>query len=199
MSIVSVGIFQLLRDGTYMFNFATARLSLTGESRITMLAIKKLIQQSQGSTIAISRINANEPANSYIEAIMAEEAVVSTTQSNCGCANGGASLVTIGATGAPVQLFQKNGYLLSVYPQVLPGTDLTNSTQVQANTYYKTITLSANVDSLMFAFVDSKEGTAIAVGARFKKWIYKNKPPVIVFMRENIVVKRMHSAGFYYN
>ena len=50
MSIVSVGIFQLLRDGTYMFNFATARLSLTGESRITMLAIKKLIQQSQGST-----------------------------------------------------------------------------------------------------------------------------------------------------
>jgi hypothetical protein len=199
MSIVSVGIFRLLRDGTYMWSFATARMSLTGEARITMSAIKKMIEDCQGSTIAISRLDVNEPANSYLRAILAEEVYISTTQAKCGCAGGSSSATTVGANGKPVQLFQYKNYIYSVFPEIKPGTDLTDNTAVNANTYYRTLTISANADNLMFAFVDSLDGTSISVGARFSKWVYANQPPVTVYMREDVVVKRMHSGGYYYN
>jgi prepilin-type N-terminal cleavage/methylation domain-containing protein len=199
LSILSVGIFRLLKDGNYMWQMGSARVALESESRVTMLTIRKLITQCQGATIAISRYDTGEPANSYLEAILAEEVYITTTQSKCGCAGQSSSTTTVGAAGAPVQIFQYGSHLLAVYPQVKPGTDMTDNSQVTANTYYTTITITANLDSISFDFADSKDATVINVGARFSKWIFAAQPPLTIFTQETIVVKRMHAAGYYYN
>ena len=199
LSIISVGIFSLLKDGNTMWQNGSARIALESEARITMLTVRKLITQSQGATIAISRFDASQPVNSYLEAIMAEEVYITTTQSKCGCAGQSSSTTTVGAAGAPVQLYQYGSRLLAVYPQVKPGTDMTDNTQVTANTYYTTVTITADLDSISFDFADSKDATVINVGARFSKWVFASSPPMTLFMQETIVVKRMHAAGYYYN
>ena len=199
LSILSVGIFTLLKNGNYMWQMGSARIALESESRVTMLTIRKLITQCQGATIAISRYDTGEPVNSYIEAIIAEQVYITTTQSKCGCAGQSSSTTTVGAAGSPIQLFQYGSHLLAVYPQVLPGTDMTNNSAVTANTYYTTVTLTANLDSISFDYADSKDATVINVGARFSKWVFAAQPPLTVFTQETIVVKRMHSAGYYYN
>jgi prepilin-type N-terminal cleavage/methylation domain-containing protein len=199
LSIISVGIFRLLKDGNTMWQNGSARIALESEARITMLTIRKLIAQSQGATIAISRFDTNQPVNSYLEAILAEEVYITTTQAKCGCAGQSSSTLTVGAAGAPIQLYQYGSRLLVVYPQIKPGTDMTDNAQVTANTYYTTVTITADLDSISFDFADSKDATVINVGARFSKWIFASSPPITFFEQETIIVERMHAAGYYYN
>ncbi len=198
LSIVGVGLLGLFRDGLMMWNMGTARLSLTAEARVAMMAVRKMIQQCQGATISISRFNSSQPANSYISAVLMESVFIETVQTRCGC-GGATDPITVGATGAPVELFQKGTNLLSVFPVVAPGTDWTDKAEVTANTTYKTLTISANVESIMFSFLDSKKGNVVVVGARFSKKAWQNRPPVSVYIKESVIVKHMHSAGYYYN
>ncbi|HPD18671.1 MAG TPA: prepilin-type N-terminal cleavage/methylation domain-containing protein [Candidatus Goldiibacteriota bacterium] len=198
ISIVSIGMYNLLRDGMYMWNSGLAKMTLTTEGKITMTMIKKAIQQCQGTTIRISRFDSNQPANSYISMVLTEPIFVKTTIQRCGCGST-SDAITVGAVGAPVEIYQYNNYLRVVYPEIKPGTDLGDSEAVQANTYYKTLTISANVESIMFSFVDSKKGKAINTAGRFSKFVWNNKSPVSIFLKETVIVKRMHSAGYFHN
>lgn len=198
LGILSAGLYNMIRDGFYMWNMGTARMTLNAEARLTMVAIKKIIQESQGATITISRFNANQPANSYISAVITESAFITSTMTRCGCGTSTDTIV-VGGTGAPVEIYQYGNFLRMTYPFIDPGTDITDSAEVEANTHYKTMTISANCESLMFSFIDSKKGDAISVGARFSKRAWNNRPPITVYMKETIMVKRMHSAGYYGN
>jgi prepilin-type N-terminal cleavage/methylation domain-containing protein len=198
LGIVSMGLNGLFRDSMYMWNMGTARLALNGEARLAMTAVRKLIENAQGTSLTISRFNSNQPAFSYLNATLAESMFITTTTTNCGCTNTNEP-TTVGETGAPVELYQYNNYLRFVFPVVAPGTDLTNESAVESNTSYKTLTISANVESVVFAFADSNKGTAITAAIRLSKKVWNNKPPVVVFLKENIMVKRMHSAGYYHN
>lgn len=198
IAIISVGLYSLMRDGMYMWNAGIAKIALTTEAKITMSMIKKAIQQCQGTTIRISRFNSNQPANSYISMILTEPLFIRTTVQRCRCGST-TDAITVGAAGSPVEIYQYSNYLRVVYPEVLPGTDLGDADQVEANTFYKTITISANVESLMFSFSDSKKGRTINVAARFTKWAWHNKKPVEIFLKESVILKRMHSAGYFHN
>ncbi|MCX8092841.1 MAG: prepilin-type N-terminal cleavage/methylation domain-containing protein [Candidatus Goldbacteria bacterium] len=198
MSIVSVGIYYLMRDGMYMWNVGVAKMALQTEAKMTMVMIKKAIQQCQGTTIRISRFNSNQPANSYISMILTEPIYIKTTIQRCRCGSQ-TEAITVGAAGSPIEIYQFNNYLRVVYPEVKPGTDLGDADEVERNTFYKTLTLSANVESIMFSFVDSKKGRAINTAARFSKWAWANKKPVSIFLKETVIIKRMHSAGYFHN
>ena len=198
LGIVSVGLNKLFMNSLYMWNSGSARLALTGEARMAMTAIKKMIQNSQGASITISRFDANQPANSYLTAILAETMYITTTQAKCGCSST-SDPTTVGATGAPVEMYQYGTYLRTIFPYVKPGTDFTDNAAVQANTVYKTVTISANVESVMFAFLDSNKGTAVSTAIRLSKKVWNDRPPIVVFLKENVAVIHMHSAGYYHN
>ncbi|HRU38377.1 MAG TPA: prepilin-type N-terminal cleavage/methylation domain-containing protein [Candidatus Goldiibacteriota bacterium] len=198
LSIVSVGVLNMFRDGMYMWHMGSARITLTAEARLAMVALKKIIQQCQGTSVMISRFNSQQPANSYISAVVTESAFITTTVSRCGCGSTTDTL-TVGGTGKPVEVYQFNNYLRIVFPEIRPGTDLTDGAAVEANTYYKTLTVTANLESAMFTFVESKKGTAVTAGIRLSKRAWNNRPPVTVFLKETIMIKRMHSAGYYHN
>jgi len=198
LSVISVGILNLMRDGMYMWNTGIAKMALTTEGKITMVMIKKAIQQCQGTTIRISRFNSNQPANSYISMILTEPLYIRTTIQRCRCGSQ-TDAITVGAAGSPVEIYQHNNYLRVVYPEVKPGTDMGDADEVEANTFYKTLTVSANVESIMFSFVDSKKGRAVNVAGRFSKWAWHDRKPIAVFLKETVVIKRMHSAGYFHN
>jgi prepilin-type N-terminal cleavage/methylation domain-containing protein len=198
MAIVGLGIYNLLRDGMYMWNSGIAKMTLTTEGKIAMVMIKKAVQQCQGTTIRISRYDSNQPANSYISMILTEPLFIRTTIQRCRCGST-TDAITVGAAGSPLEIYQYNNYLCVAYPEVKPGTDLGDADAVEANTYYKTLTVSANVESLMFSFVDSKKGRAINTAARFSKWAWNNRKPISIFLKETVIIKRMHSAGYFHN
>lgn len=198
LGIISIGVMTLMRDGMYMWHSGTARIALMSEARLAMFAAKKMIQQCQGSTLKISRLNAQNPANSYIEAVLNEAIFITTTRQRCGCGNTSETM-TAGGTGAPVMLYQDGTRLLMTYPQIAPGTDITDSAAVEANTSYVTSVISNNVESLMFSFVDSRKANTVTIGLRLSKPFWANKPPMRVFLKETVVVRRMHSAGYYHN
>lgn len=198
LSLISVGLYNLIRNGFYMWNMGTAKIALNAEARLTMSSLKKIIQECQGATVNISRFNSTNPANSYLSAVVTESAFITTTMQRCGCGST-TDTVVVGGTGAPVEIYQYNNYLRVVYPFLAPGTDMTDGAEVEANTHYRTLTVSANVESLMFAFLDSKKGSAISVGVRLSKKAWGTRPPVTVFLKEVIMIKRMHSAGYYHN
>jgi len=198
MSIVSVGLLSLMRDGMYMWKTGIAKMALTTEGKITMVMIKKAIQQCQGTTIRISRFDSNQPANSYISMILTEPIFIRTTIQRCRCGSSTDS-ITVGAAGSPIEIYQYNNFLRVVYPEVKPGTDMGDADAVEANTFYKTLTVSANVESIMFSFVDSKKGHAVNVASRFSKWAWQDRKPISIFLKETVIIKRMHSAGYFHN
>ncbi|MFP4466022.1 MAG: PilW family protein [Candidatus Goldiibacteriota bacterium] len=198
MGIFSLGVMNLFRDGLVMWNLGSARIALAAESKISMLLITKFIHNCQGASLRTSRFNDSQPANSYISADLLETIFVTTTESNCGCGTGSDTL-TVGQPNTPVQIFQKGKYLLAVSPYLLEGTDLRDADEVKANTRYQTVTLTANLESIMFNFEDSEDSKTLIVGARFSKKPLANREPVTVFLKKTIAVKHFHSAGYYYN
>ena len=211
IGIMSIGLFRLFGDGMYMWKTGMARLSLAAEARLTMSLLTKFINSCQASTIRISRYNTSCPANSYISARIGETIYVTTTQDKlggCGC-RWGSYKITVGDSNDPtlnhVEIFQyydaaaKKSLILAKYPVIPPGTDITDSEDVRAKAYYKTATVSANADSLMFSFEDSAKGGALSMGASFSKQIWQNRPPVEIFVKKTAVLKHFHSAGYYGN
>lgn len=198
LGIVSIGILNLMKDGMYMWHSGTVRLALMSEARLAMFAAKKMIQQCQGSTLKISRLNTANPANSYIEAVLNEAIFLTTTRQRCGCGTT-SDTMTAGGTGAPVKIYQNGTQLLMTYPHIAPGTDLGDSNEVEANTSYLTSVISNNVESLMFSYIDSRKANTVTIGLRLSKPFWNGKPPMRIFLKETVVVKRMHSAGYYHN
>ncbi|MCE5300549.1 MAG: prepilin-type N-terminal cleavage/methylation domain-containing protein [Spirochaetia bacterium] len=198
MGIVTVGLYNLLNNGLYMWNYGTARMALDSEARMTMLMIKKIVQVSQGSTISISRLNTSSPVNSYLSCLAGETIFVSSNRVKCGCGMSN-DIETVGVKGAPVEIYQDRNYIVASFPQVKPGTDMTDSTAVSNNTKYTSITITANADSLEFAFIDSPEGTKISTAVRLSKLVMNDRPILTVFLKDIAVVKHMNSAGYYNN
>ena len=198
LGIVSIGVLNLMRDGMYMWHSGTARIALMSEGRLAMFAAKKMIQQCQGSTLKISRLNTANPANSYIEAVLNEAIFITTTRQRCGCATT-TETMTAGGTGAPVKIYQDGTSLKMTYPRIAPGTDLADGAEVEANTSYVTSVISNNVEALMFSYIDSRKANTVTIGLRLSKPFWNGRPPMRVFLKETVVVKRMHSAGYYHN
>jgi prepilin-type N-terminal cleavage/methylation domain-containing protein len=198
LGVISIGIMNLMKDGMYMWHSGTVRIALMSEARLAMFAAKKMIQQCQGSTLKISRVDASNPANSYIEAVLNEAIFITTTRQRCGC-DTTSETMTAGGTGAPVKIYQNGTQLLMTYPHIAPGTDISDADEVEANTSYITSVISNNVESLMFSYIDSRKANTVTIGLRLSKPFWAGKPPMSIFLKETVVVKRMHSAGYYHN
>ncbi len=211
IGIVSIGLFRLFGDGMYMWKTGMTRLALAAEARLTMSLLTKFINSCQASTVRVSRYDSNSPANSYISARLGETIYVTTSQDKlggCGCRSG-SDKITIGDSNDPslnhVEIFhyydaqRKNSLILAKYPVIPPGTDISDPEDVREKAYYKTATISANADSLMFAFEDSAKGGALSMGASFSKKVWDDRPPVEIFLKKTAVLKHFHSAGYYGN
>lgn len=198
LGIISVGAIKLYSQGLEMWNYGTAKMALAGEARIIMTTLTKFIHACQGTTVKISRFNNNQPTNSYISGKLLETVFVTTTRGRC-CGNAETKNMTVGGAGEDVQIFQNNNYLLSVRPYLLPGTDITDPSEVKNNTRYKTITLTANVESIMFVYDDSQKSDTIVVSVRLSNKPLFNKPPIKINLKKSVVIKHMHSAGYYGN
>lgn len=80
----------------------------------------------------------------------------------------------------------------------MPGTDIRDKNAVDANTYPKYITLSANLESLIITYDDSRKDKTILVSARFAKRGFRNEI-IRVHLNQAVSVRRMHTEGYYAN
>jgi len=196
IGIVAAGIYQLAINGFAMWNKGTARIELDNEMRLALSVIKKAVQLSQGSTISISRLSDNAPANSYFSAILGETLYITSNRVKCGRGIS-ADPEVIGLEGVPIEIYQDRNYIVMSVAAVRPGTDMTNAASIKANTYYNVLTITSNAELLSFAFRDSRESGQIAAAVKLSKWAMNNEPPISLFRREIATIKRMHSAGVY--
>jgi hypothetical protein len=198
LGVVTVGFLKMYQQGATIWNYGTARLALANDARMTMAALTNFIQACNGTSIKISRYDTNQPANSYIAAYLVETAYATTTQNNC--CGGGSGTATFGEPGDYVQFYEYGNYLLVVTPYLLPGTNLTSRKNVSDNTRYNCMTISANVDSIMFTFTNSPQNQVVDIAARFSKVAMQaNKPPIKILLTKEVVIKHLNSAGFYAN
>lgn len=182
-SIATLAVLQMFQNGIIIWNNGLAKLSLIAEANYTMSVLTRFIQDCQGSTIQISRLDNTEPVNSYISGILGEPLFIEAgSGGGNGCGRGGwrqNAYTMTGSSGNPMQVYQQQNKLIVV------------------DSLYNTSTISTHIDSLMFTYDNSLVGTTIIVGARFLEVPFPNKPPVQVFMQKTIVLKHLTSVGFY--
>ena len=196
LSIVSIGVYKMMDDGIKIWNYGTAKLSISSEARIAIAALTKFIHNAIGNSIKISRYDNTQPAASYIAAFVVDPIYVTTTFSNCGCCSSSDTL-TVGIPGDYVKIYQYNNNLVINFPVIPPGTDLTSGSDVQNKIYYRNITLSTHLDSLMVYFKDGPENKTLNIAARFSKKV--GNDVIKIFLKKSVVIKHRHSAGYYYN
>jgi|ERR1035437_11910 prepilin-type N-terminal cleavage/methylation domain-containing protein len=195
MGLMTVAILKLYTSGITMWNSGRDNLRLSTEAKIAMAALTKFVQVANGTSICISRFDSTEPANSYISGTLTDTIYITSTTSVC--CGGGSDYFTAGNAGDPVQIFQKDHYLLAVRPVPIPGASLTDNTI--AHSRPQCITISANLDSLQFTYDDSTAGNTIVIGMRFSCLVYKNKPPISIFLKKTVVIKHQNGTGYYGN
>ncbi|HNZ28506.1 MAG TPA: prepilin-type N-terminal cleavage/methylation domain-containing protein [Candidatus Goldiibacteriota bacterium] len=198
LGIVSVGVSQMYANVLYAWNSGNVKMKLSGESRIAMLLIKKLIHSCQGSTIVISRFNSNQPANSYFGAVAGETIYATSTQQNCGCGTSSDSM-TVGTKGEYVTIYQNGNYLVAKTPKLTGAVDWDDPDSIQSHVSYNYVTISSNLDNISFVMGDSTRGSVVHIAARFSKHYYRNRPPAEIMLKEAVVVKHPYSSGFYAN
>lgn len=200
LGALGYGTLKIFTDGIKIWHNSSARLALYSEARLTMLLLTKFIHNCQGSTIRISRFNNSQPAYSFISGILAEPLYVKTTTGYC-CGSG-SDVITVGSANNPnknhTRIYQQDNKLIVAYPYLVPGTDIRDKNAVEANTYYKYITLSTNLESLIITYDDSRRDKVILISARFVKPGFRNELQRIN-LRQAVVVKRMHASGYYAN
>ncbi len=200
LGALGYGTLLMFRDGIKLWHNSSARLALYSEARLTMLLLTKFIHNCQGSTIRISRYNNNQPAQSLISGILTEPLYVKTTTGYC-CGSG-SDVITVGTANNPnknhTYIYQQNNKLIVAYPYLTPGTDIRDKNAVDANTYYKYITITANLESLIITYDDSRRDKIILVSARFVKTGFQNQLQRIN-LKQAVAVKRLHSSGYYAN
>lgn len=200
LSVIGYGTLKIFMDGVKIWHNSSTRLALYSEARLSMLLLTKFVQNCQGSTIRISRFNNSQPALSYISGILTEPLYVKTTTGYC-CGSG-SDVITVGSTNNPnknhTRVYQQDNKLIFAYPYLVPGTDIRDKDEVEANTYYKYITVSTNLESLIITFDDSKRDKIIYISARFVKPGFHNEL-IRVNLKQAVAVKRMHSSGYYAN
>lgn len=200
VALIGYGATKMLIDGVKIWNNGSVRMALYSEARICMIALTKFIHAAQGSTIRISRYNNNQPANSLISGILTEALYVKTTTGYC-CGSG-SDVITVGSANNPnknhTYIYQQDNKLIISYPYLVPGTDIRDKNAVDANTYPKYITLSANLESLIITYDDSRKDKTILVSARFAKRGFRNEI-IRVHLNQAVSVRRMHTEGYYAN
>jgi len=195
MGFMTVGILKMFTGGVSMWNTARDNLRLSTEAKIAMAALTKFVQNVNGSSVCISRFDSTEPANSYISGALTDTVFITSTTSVC--CGGGSDYYTVGSSGDPVQIFQKDHYLVAIRPVPIPGASITDPNI--AHTRPQSITITSNLDSLQMTFDDSTEGTTVIIGLKLSRLVYKNKPPLSIFLKKTVVIKHEYSTGYYGN
>lgn len=195
VGFLTIAVTKMYNNGIKAWTFGKDSLKISTEAKITMATLTKFVHNVNGGSIKISRENTNQPSNSYIEGQVVDTIFVTSTQNVC-CGSG-SDYITVGATVDPVKIFQHDNYLLVMYPVAIPGANITDPDV--AHSTYKCMTLTANLDSLMFTYSNTKEANHIMMSVRLKKLIRANEPPVIIFLNKQAVIKHMQSAGYYGN
>ncbi len=200
LGMLGYGTLIMFRDGIKLWHNSSARLALYSEARLTMLLLTKFVHNCQGSTIRISRYNNNQPAQSFISGILIEPLYVKTTTGYC-CGSG-SDVITVGSANNPnknhTRIYQEGNKLIIAYPYLEPGTDIKDKDEVDAHTYYKYITVSTNLESLIITYDDSRSDKIILISARFVKPGFQDQLQRIN-LKQAAAVKRMHSSGYYAN
>ncbi|PKL91346.1 MAG: hypothetical protein CVV21_09030 [Candidatus Goldiibacteriota bacterium HGW-Goldbacteria-1] len=196
MGIVTSGLGQMLNTAIYAWNFGSANIAVNMEGRNAVTALTKFMQYAQAPTIKISRINTNQPANSYVSGKLAETVYVTTSSpGSCGFTTSASDMV--GGAGAEVEMFQYGRKLYARVPKLAAGSSISNPSTI--NYTYTYMTVTSNLDSFMVTFNDSKKEKSVSVAVRLSKMVYKNRPPIRVLLKQQIVLKHSTSAGFYGN
>ena len=196
MGIVTTGLGQMLNTAIYAWNFGSANIAVNMEGRNAVTALTKFMQYAQSPTIKISRIDTNQPANSYVSGKLAETVYVTTSSpGSCGFTTSATDMV--GGAGAEVEMFQYGRKLFARIPTLASGSSISSPSTI--NYTYKYMTVTSNLDSFMVTFNDSKKEKSVSVAVRLSKMVYKNRPPIRVLLKQQVVLKHSTSAGFYGN
>ena len=195
IGFMTVSITKLYMNGINSWRFTQAKLQVSTEAKLTMAAMTKFVESANGTSICISRADANQPACSYISAILNETIYITDTQTKC-CGQGSSNYITIGNVGAPVEVYQNMNNLVIESPVPIPNTDITDPNVAHYTPSY--VTLSANLDSIQFSFDDSTRGDAVMINAKFSKMISPGNIYSVDY-KKTVVIKHMHSAGYYGN
>jgi prepilin-type N-terminal cleavage/methylation domain-containing protein len=193
IGFLTVAIAKMYTGGINAWTYGKAGLQLDTEAQLCMATITKFVHAVNGNSVMISRIDANQPANSYMEGVLLDTIYVTTTTGHC--CGGGSNAYTVGVPADAVQIFQKDHYLVVVRPVPIPGADPTDPNI--AHSTLQGVTLSANLDSLMFTYDNSAASNTILVTARFTKLVTQGKPPLQIFLNKTLVIKHQVSTGYY--
>lgn len=194
MGVLISGLGFMLRDGYYMWTYGNTKLALMGEARIIVGALHKFVQNAQASTVRISRKDSNQPANSYISGKLMETIYLKTSGETCGFLAGGANM--IGTAGGDFDVFQVSRTLFVTVPEASPTAF---SSPSESAITYKSITLTTNLENFAVSFADTKTDKMIVFCIKLSKRIYKDRPPVSVMLKKNVIIKHFHTSGYYGN
>jgi len=191
LAVLATGVMVMFQNSVYMWESGLANLSLNQDARKTIKSVSTFVRLSQGLTIKITRYGPDQPANSCIMGKLAETAFVTTDDpGGCGCDDENTDYITGGDAGHEFMIYQLNNQLIYAYPSSI-------TVPSNENVTYDTYVLSNNLEQLSFGFMDSQDGRAINVQARFSKDFWNDKPPAVVSLKKTVLITHFHSAGFY--
>jgi type II secretory pathway pseudopilin PulG len=195
LGVVITVLGNYILNGAYAWNMGAAKMQIAGEGRIAIEALAKFIQNAQAATITISRFNDSQPADSYISGKLAETIYLNVNTGACGFASGGSNMV--GTAGGDFAIYQNGRYLVLSVPKLASGTNFSDPTNAVVT--YNNVTLTANLESLMLTFEDSKLGKSISTGVKLSKRVYPTRPEVRMLLKKPVVIKHYHTSGYYGN
>lgn len=191
IGLMTVAVTKLYTTGVKAWSYTQTKMRVSSEVKFIMTVMTKFLQAANGSSITISRLDANQPANSYISGVLTETIYITGTQAQCG-GSGTSTFVTIGVQVPPVEMYQNNNRLVLRWP-----------VPIAAAPYYtyKSMTLTTNLDTISFAFDNSIKSDAVIINAKLSKMLYGGNPPnvYVTFLKKMVVLKHMSSAGYYAN
>jgi len=195
ISIISVGIYKLLIDGVKMWKYGLARYDLLMEANQTMDFISRWIQASRGISIEISRADANQPVNSSFFSILSEPVYFASGPMTIP-GSGGRWWWRRPRLNPEYQTLYKENTAFTIY-QI--GRKLYLGIKFPNKEESDTLLISNNINSIMFTFDNSQEGTTVLVGASFSKRVFNdiNTKPASLFLQKTIIIKNLYSEGFY--
>lgn len=193
MGVMAVGLSSLMKNTYDTWITTTNRMKLQSEARLIMILFTKLVQNSQDTTIKISRLDTNQPANSYIGGRVMETVYVTTsTPGGCGFSTSGTEV--IGGSGDDFAIYQNGRYIIGKYPSLPAGANIENPGALTFT--YKYVTLSASAEQFQVAFEDSSAEKAISAVVRLSAKTAYNKATDLM-LKQKVIVKHHYSSGFY--
>lgn len=196
IGIVSAGIYKLTVDGMKIWKYSLARFDLLMESRQTMDFISKWIQSCRGISIEITRDDENQPVNSSFYSILGEPVYFASGPMTIPGSGGGRWWWRRPRLNPDYQTLYKENTAFSIFQS---GRKLYLGLKLPGKEEPDNLLISNNLNSIMFTFDNSQEGTTVLVGAKFSKRVFEdpNTKPITIFLQKTIIVKHLYSEGYY--